>query len=94
MRIDDETVTACTALRELRFLYDAYRASSRAHVMVLQRIESGLDDQRMTRDKRNRVRLALIRRASLASETDAVFAIRAEQIRRRLLELCDLPIPP
>jgi hypothetical protein len=94
LTIDDQTVTAYTALQELRFLYDAYRASSRAHVMVLQRIESGLGDRRMTGEERNRTRLELIRHASLASETDAVFAIRAEQVRRRLLELRDLPVPP
>jgi hypothetical protein len=87
-RIDDETVRAYAAVSKLTALYDAYRASSRAHLLVLQRMSAAVEaDAERAEADRLETQAQLVRRAGLARETDAVFAIRAQQMRERLLEL-------
>jgi hypothetical protein len=91
-RIDDETVRAYAAASKLIALYDAYRASSRAHLLVLQRMSAAVEaDAERAEADRLETQAQLVRRAGLARETDAVFAIRAQQMRERLLELRALP---
>jgi hypothetical protein len=91
-RIDDETVLAYTAVSELTALYDAYRASSRAHLLVLQRLSAAVEaDTERAEEDRLETQAQLVRRAGLARQTDAVFAVRAQQLRSRLLELRALP---
>lgn len=85
----DEACTANVAGRKLLALYQAYRATSRAHLVVLARMQSrlpaaaaGIDEVRDLAAVQ-----ALAPRAALARETYAVFGVRAEQVWRRLLEL-------
>jgi hypothetical protein len=90
--VDDERVLAYIAARDLAALYDAYRASSRAHLLVLLRIGAALNaDPDPSMQERLDTRIDLVRRGALARETDAVFAVRVEQLRHRLLELRGLP---
>jgi hypothetical protein len=92
MQINDETVTAHATVRGLRDLYDAYRAASRAHAMVLRRLEMGVQGaEDVPAEQRQRDLTALQGRIALAAETDGVFAIRRDQLRRRLLDLQDVP---
>lgn len=91
--IDDDSVAAYAAARELRALYAAYRATSRAHVLVLRRMAAGLEaDATTAREERERARQEIVRRTARARETEVVFGIRADQLRRRLLELRGLPV--
>ena len=90
--ITDETVTAYHAVERLRSLYDAYRATSRAHVLVLGRLEEGIDDAtEVPAERRARDRLRLAQQEDLSRTSEAVMAIRRDQLRRRLLDLTDLP---
>jgi hypothetical protein len=87
-RIDDETVTAYAGVSLLTALYDAYRASSRAHLLVLRRMSGAVAaDERRAQADGLETQARLVRRAGLARQADAVFAVRARQLRERLLEL-------
>jgi hypothetical protein len=92
---DDEAALAYAACRDLRALYEAYRATSRAHLLVLRRVDAGaaFSDRPRTADERLRQQLALAERAALAGETEAVFARRSQQLRDRMLELSGLRVP-
>jgi hypothetical protein len=88
MQINDETVRAHAAARRLLDLYDAYRAASRAHAIVLRRLEERVRaGEDVPAEKRQRDLMVLQRRIALAAETDSVFAVRRDQLRRRLLDL-------
>lgn len=84
----EEAVRARRAALALERLYNAYRATSRAHAMVLLRIGADLDGGASPLGERQR---RLKRRVSedlaVARETDRVFRERAEQIARRVDEL-------
>ncbi|MCX4240480.1 hypothetical protein [Paraliomyxa miuraensis] len=87
----DEAIIAHAAARRLRALYDAYRASSRAHALVLRRLAERLqaDDPRFEARSRE-----LLERVALSRQTDLAFAIRSEHVRRRLLRLREeYPLP-
>jgi hypothetical protein len=90
--ITDETVLAYSAARDLNALYAAYRAASRAHLLVLSRLEEGAERE-ADDDERLAVQRHIARRAGLARETERVFAIRSAQMRRRMLELRGLAEP-
>jgi hypothetical protein len=95
MRIDDETVRAAHASRELIRLYDAYRATARAQIAAIQQVRRHLNAAVDRRDPARAIALAWIhRREALAMHTDAVYAERREQVRRRLHELQDIPEQP
>jgi len=92
--ITDEAVLAYAAARDLATLCDAYRAASRAHVLVLDRIGDGIDrSPRYDPLERLAARRRIARRQGTARDTDAVFAIRAAQLNRRMLELRGLAEP-
>jgi hypothetical protein len=92
MEIDDETVRAYSGARELCALYEAYRASSRAHLIVLERIGDSVErNATMAVNRRQETLLQVVRRAALARQTDAVFAVRAQQLRERMRDLLGLP---
>ena len=94
MNIDNDTVKASIAARALIHLYDVYRASSRAQIAAVQQIRrhvsAGNDNQTLSRTKLAELK----RREALMWHTDAVFAERREQVRRRLYELQDIPELP
>jgi hypothetical protein len=90
--ITDESVLAYHAVRDLNALYAAYRAASRAHLIVLDRLEQGAERE-ASADERLAVKHAIARRAALARQTEAVFTIRSAQTRRRMLELRGLAEP-
>ena len=94
MRIDDETVRAAHASRDLIRLYDAYRATARAQIAAIQQVRRHLNAAARP-DPQRAIALAQInRREALAIHTDAVYAERREQVRRRLHELQDIPDQP
>lgn len=93
MLINDDTVRASLAARDLIRLYDAYRANTRAQIAAIQQVQrrfkAGEADARLP------IKLTIIKqREALAWHTDAVYAERREQVRRRLYELQDLPELP
>lgn len=81
---DDEAIVAHTAARKLRGLYEAYRVTSRANVLVLRRISEGLRTSDPQFEAKAR---QLLERIALSRRTDLAFAIRTEDIRRRMLRL-------
>lgn len=92
--IDDDSVEAYAACRDLRALYETYQAAARAHLLVLGRIAGG--ERRSPRagtEAWARNQQVIRRRTAQAQETGVVYGIRAEQLRRRLLEIRDLPDP-
>ena len=92
--ITDEAVLAYSAARDLAMLCDAYRAASRAHALVLGRIGEGMErSPRYDRAERLEAQRWIARRGGTARDTDAVFAIRAAQLERRMLELRGLAEP-
>lgn len=82
----DEAITAYTACKDLRLLYNAYRATSRAHALVLERLGESLSDTEDAR-RRSRREQRLRQQLSLAQETDLVFKMRAEDLTARLDDL-------
>lgn len=80
----DEAIVAHAAATELRALYEAYRATSRANALVLRRIASALS----TKDPQFEAKARqLVERVALSRWTDLAFALRTEDIRRRMLRL-------
>lgn len=89
---DDDSVVAYAACRDLRALYETYQASARAHAMVLARMAAGeARSPRAGTEAWTRNQQVIARRHALARESDLVYGLRAEQLRRRLLEIRDLP---
>lgn len=92
--IDDESVLAYTAVRDLSALYGAYRATSLAHLKVLERLAAQNErDEELATDERLAKQQALTRRAAAARESQAVIARRAAQLELRMRELRDLTEP-
>lgn len=80
----DEAIVAHDAARKLRALYRAYRATSRANAIVLKRVAGQLDVD----DPETPARLSsLRRRVALSRETDEAYALRSEDLRKRMLRL-------
>lgn len=94
--ITEDEVRAYRAAARLKDLYDAYRATSRAHVRVLQRLERGVggDDDVPQSEGQLRSLIQLKEQAALSRASEAVMAVRRDQMRRRLLDLADLPELP
>jgi hypothetical protein len=90
--ITDETVLAYSAARDLNAVYAAYCAASRAHLLVLARLDEGAQREGNS-DERLAARRDLARRAGVARDTEAVFEIRSAQLHRRMLELRGLVEP-
>ena len=90
--ITDEAVLAYSAVRDLNAIYAAYRAASRAHLLVLGRLDEGAQRE-PPGEERLEVRRDIARRAGVARDTEAVFEIRSAQMRRRMLELRGLVEP-
>lgn len=95
MRIDDDTVRAAHACRELMRVYVAYRAAARAQMAAIQQVRRHMSKAIATPTPQQLVGLATIERLeTLARHTDAVYAERREQVWRRLEELQDIPELP
>lgn len=91
MALDDETVLAYQAMRDLNLLYGAYGAAAQAHAVILRRMIRTLA-QRQTRQGSNveaqrELQQRLLQRLSLAVETDMVSRGRSEQLDRRMTAL-------
>ncbi len=94
MRIDDDTVRAAHASRELIRLYDAYRATARAQWAAADQLIRHLQGA-PTRDRAAQaMRIAAIEaQQALDRRADAVYGQRRAQVLRRLHELQDIPEP-
>lgn len=91
MEITAETVQAYRAVRRLQELYDAYRATSRANVLVVSRLIDAMADVReVPADKRDRDRVIATAKVALSRQSEAVYALRRAQLGRRRLELLGL----
>lgn len=94
MRIDDDTVRAAHAARQLLRLYDAYRASARAQRAAATQLIAHLRAAPASDPARRAVDIArLEERAAVDRRSDAVYAQRRAQVLRRLHELQDIPEP-
>jgi hydroxypyruvate isomerase len=94
MRIDDDTVRAAHAAREMLRLYDAYRASIRAQQIASRQLRRHLRAAPLRDAATQAMRIsALEEREALDARTDAVYALRRAQVLRRLHELQDIPEP-
>lgn len=90
MRIDDDTVGAFHATRELIALYDAYRATTRAQVIAFRQVLRHLSGPQRAGAPRRAATLAGVRtQEALARHTDEVFAQRTAQLLERLAEIRD-----
>lgn len=84
----DEATRARLAAVKLEQLYNAYRATSRANAIVLQRIAATIaESDDLGEAERNRVSQRIVGDVGLSRENDLVFADRAAQLRRRIKEL-------
>jgi len=89
MDINDDTVMTCHAARKMLRLYEAYRATLRAQIAAMQQMQRHI---KAGDSAQQQINLADVKRQEmLAWHTDAVFAKRHEQVRRRLYELQELP---
>jgi hypothetical protein len=94
MRIDDDTVRAAHAARELLRLYDAYRATIRAQKMASAQLRRHLRAAPLRDAATQAMRMAALEeREALDARTDAVYALRRAQVLHRLNELQDIPEP-
>lgn len=92
MNINDDTILAFRAARDLMRLYDAYRSETRAQIAAMQQTRRYRFRAGTAMNDAKRLELAYLgMRETLAWRTDKVFAIRRNQIRRRLSELLGLP---
>jgi hypothetical protein len=90
MRIDDDSVSAYHATRELIALYDAYRATTRAQVVAFRQMLRILSEPDRMPDPQRPARLAEVRtQEALTRHIDAVFAQRTAQLLERLAEIRD-----
>ena len=95
MEINDKTVVAAKGARDLIRLYDVYRASTRAQIAAIQQIKRHLFPVNTElNDEQVAERSELEREESFSWHTDAVFAVRRDQVRLRLFELLDIPELP
>ena len=92
MLINDDTVRACHATRDLLRLYEAYRATARAQSAAFAQVRRHLTPSAPGMSPPSRQLARISRREALARHTDAVVAERGEQIERRLYELQELPV--
>ena len=97
---EEERILAYAACRELRRLYEAYQFAAQAHRLVLARAAeaeearaeqsaaaSPVGPRLRSPDERLALFLDLTGRDLVAAQTEAVFARRSEQLRRRMLGL-------
>jgi hypothetical protein len=91
---EDEIVMAYAACRDLRQVYEAYRFASRAHRLVLYRLVEGAatNPRPISNDDRLRRGLELSSRYLLATQADATFGRRSDQLRDRMLILRGFPV--
>lgn len=84
----DEATKALIAAKKLERLYNAYRATSRASGMTLNRIKASYEkNEDIIESERNRIIQRLVGEIALSHENDLLFADRVDQIRRRIVEL-------
>ena len=93
MKIDDDTVRAYYATRDLLRLYGVYQSTTRAQIAATQQIRRHVAG-RKSKSNRALTIAQLDRQEMLFWHTDAVLNDRREQVRRRLFELLELPQLP
>jgi hypothetical protein len=91
---EDEIIVAYAACRGLRQVYDAYQFASRAHRLVLSRLAEGAatHPRPVSEEERLRRELELSSRYLLATQADATFGRRSDQLRDRMLILRGFPV--
>lgn len=94
MRIDDDSVRAAHATRELIRLCDAYRANARAQWAAAGQLVRHLRAAPTADPAAQALRIAAIEaQQALDRRVDAVHGQRRAQLLRRLHELQDIPEP-
>mgnify|MGYP000229642608 CR=1 FL=1 len=87
MTLDQATV-AYQAAKKMEQLYNAYRSTSLAHIWVLRQARRNIQERRNSSiEEQMRTTKDILIRENLAKETDLVFGIRVQQVRRRIKEL-------
>ena len=82
----DEATKSYIAARKLSALYDTYRATSRAQAFVIAKGAS-VKNFDLLDDEDNRAVRSLRGQMNSAQDTDMVFALRSNQLDRRIREL-------
>ncbi len=84
----NKATKAYLASQELKRLYNAYRATSKAHIWVVRNIGHNIkNDESIPNDEKIAAFRQLQEREALSIETDLVFKVRANQLQRRIAEL-------
>lgn len=87
MTIDQATISYIAA-QDLRRLYNAYRATSKANIWVLRNLRHNvLNNDTMSSSERMRAIKQLHQREALSTESDIVFKIRVDQLEQRIDEI-------
>lgn len=86
-----EAVTTYIAAQELRRLYNAYRATSKANIWIMRNIRHNvIHNTFMEGDKKIDAFIQLQQKEALSMETDLVFKKRISQLEQRIKELKSL----
>lgn len=84
----NEATTAYIAAQDLRRLYNAYRATSKANIWIMRNIRHNVvHDPSMVKEKKTDAFLQLQQKEALSLETDLIFKKRIAQLEQRLEEL-------
>ena len=87
----DEATTSYRAIVKLMQLYNAYRVTSRANGMVLERMNSNLAGLENLDDvEKEIIRAELVNRLALSRESGVVWTRNFENLKVRLSELVEL----
>lgn len=79
--MNDEVIEAHSAIEELLSLYDAYRATSQANVLLMARVIRSLEPD--TTPQYEEVIKDLKARAALSQQSSLTIQIRSKELRRR-----------
>jgi len=87
----EEAITTYIAAQELRRLYNAYRATSKANIWIMRNIRHNvIQDTSMEDDRKMDAFMQLQQKEALSIETDLVFKKRISQLEQRIEELKSL----
>ena len=87
----NEATTAYIGAQDLRRLYNAYRATSKANIWIMRNIRHNvIHNPSMDDDTKTDAFLQLQQKEALSLETDLVFKKRIAQLEQRIEELKSL----
>lgn len=88
-----EATNAYISTNDLKRLYNAYRATSKANIWIMRNIRHNLiHDPSKSEDEKTDAFLQLQRKEALSIETDLVFKKRIAQLDIRINELKNLDV--